>query len=220
MKKIVFTFLVIVVLVVAGKNAKAQLDSGNGSTKGTCCPPWNKTILAQCLKPNQPTVNSPYTLIFSPSAVILNQLTAYNSYLNVICPGKILKISIEVCKVNVPNSGNGNCNMLEINSDWINFYTPIVPSFPYTLGSTMLSPGQGLSSIKPQLQINQWYRIHTNIFQDPEPNCFNKECSFVDIWYRISYSAKQATGVGKDQTGKGVVEISDGKKLISSYPLN
>lgn len=184
----------------------------------TCCPPWNKTILSQCLIPNQPTINSPYTLIFSPSANIINQLTAYNNYLKVICPDKTLKIYFEVCKVNSPGSGSGNCN-LEINADWINFTTPIVPSLPYTLGSWSLSPGQGSSLSKPKLQINQWYRIHTNIYQDPEPGCFDKECSSVDIWYRISYSDLRPSGTRKNQLIESILEISDGKKIIKTIKL-
>ena len=147
--------------------------------------------------------------------------TAYNNYLKTICPNKTLKISIEVCKASNQGIGSGSCNGLEINEDWINFFTPnIVPSFPYTLGSWSQSPGQGSSPSKPKLQINQWYRIHTNIYQDPGESCFSKECSSVDVWYKVGYSALKASGNGKPQEAESVLEISDGKKIIKTIKLD
>jgi hypothetical protein len=91
---------------------------------------------------------------------------------------------------------------------------------PGNNGSPTFSPvtgsGQVLGSGFP-LQVGNWYSINSGIFLQNGPRYFPKNCDDNIIYVRIQVMAnKSSSGATNDVK----LEISDGKKIIQTIPLN
>jgi hypothetical protein len=178
-------------LLVSGNIEQVQ-GSCDAIITSTCCPPWNKEILASCITPKfvGSGLNSPYQLLLNTSATVMQRLNAYVNYLYLICPysaSSKFAISFEVGAVSGPNQPFVAANRAVCTS-WIIFNTanePIVNNL--ILGSWCIQ-GQTVPPANPTLQPNQWYVIQSYLdnSNDGTTSCIGNDCKIANVWNIIS----------------------------------
>jgi hypothetical protein len=202
-------------------SGNATLSGDCFSIKSTCCPPWNKEILASCITPKfvGSGLNSPYQLVLNTSATVMQRLNAYVNYLYLICPNQKFSISFEVGKVSGPNQPFVATSRAVCTS-WIIFNTSNEPVLNNIVLGSWCHQAQSANPpappTNPSLQPNQWYVIQTYLdnSNDGTTSCIGNDCKIANIWIRMSTAGAKAAP-GSTATSLATLEISDGINIIS-----
>jgi hypothetical protein len=160
-------------------------------------------------------IGAPYTLLFQPTAAFNNQMQAYISYLKTINPaytGITIVFGAHNQGATLPTQGTYATNPVG-GLTWVT-WTPGGNGTPRFGPAT--GPGEVLGAGFP-LQVGNWYAINSGIYPENGPRFFPKKCDDAILYVRIqSVASKPAGGASS-----GVqLEISDGKKIIQTIPLN
>lgn len=138
-----------------------------------CCPPWTTAMLEQVMfYQGTGSIAAPYTLHYQPNATFSGQMQNYINYLNSL-NAAITQITINF---RLHDGGTGNTPVMGAllgSQYWVTWTaSPGPPPAPQNFFPT-------------QLQINQWYVIHTGIYLEGGQQFFPASCADNDIGVRI-----------------------------------
>ncbi len=182
-----------------------------------CCPPWNKDVLKQSMfYQGSGSINLPYTLLFQPTSLFKNQMQAYLNYLHLV-NSSITGIAIEFRLHDqgssvLPNtSGWGS----QIGSGYIDWNWN-------TTGVSSMNPSNPILFPNNNMQVGTWYAVQSGMYLNSNIKYFPDDCAENTIYVRIQVmSAKTKPAVRGDALKSGqYLEISDGKKIIKTIPLD
>lgn len=138
-----------------------------------CCPPWTTSMLEQVMYyQGTGSIAAPYMLKYQPNATFSAQMQAYINYLHSVNPA-ITQITINFRL----HDGGGNGT------------TPVMGTqlgSQYWVTWTAGGPAPGPQTFFPtQLNVNQWYVVHTGIYLEGGQQFFGAECADNDIGVRV-----------------------------------
>jgi len=178
--------------------------------KNDCCPPWNEEIIKKNMKiitdPNG-GLNANYTVMFSPTQELKNQMQAYinyahamNSSINsIIVHWTLSKKSTQSCE------GSGQIIETEKFTTW-------------TTGNNGAINGGNFWSGFP-MEVGTWYKIHTGIYLNDGQEFFDKDCANNDICVRIQVQNGMKT-LELNINGKSYKKTSGTRASVKKPILN
>lgn len=142
-----------------------------------CCPPWNTARLEDMLfYQGSAGIAQPYTLIFQPTSLFRSQIQAYIDYLNAVNPS----INTITIHFRLSDAGTGAVPVAgqQLGMDYFT-------SWSAGGGGQQLGDLNFFTLAKEPMQVNRWYRVHTDIFLNNGLRFFSETCVNQEIDVRI-----------------------------------
>jgi len=176
-----------------------------------CCPPWNQNLLKDMMfYQGSGSISAPYTLAFQPTTAFKNQMQIYINYLHALNP------AMTAIAWRLHDEGTGNLPFT--------YWGTQIPPTAYVswtwnttgIGNPVLSPATGFFTQPAYpafpMQVGTWYAVQTGIYLENGQHFFPDKCAENTIYVRVQVLAAKARGAQ-------VLEISDGKRVIKTVPI-
>lgn len=181
-----------------------------------CCPPWNADILKKSMVyKGIGSIADPYTLVFQPDVLYQNQMQAYINYLHAI-NSSITTISTEF---RIHNQGTG---ALPSTSGW----GPMIGNIGYckyvwnTTGVSSLTPASPINFFPAgSMIVGTWYAVQAGTYLNNNIRFFSDDCANTVMYVRIQVLGAKQGAANLKQANKIVMEVSNGKEIISVIPM-
>ena len=192
--------------------------TGGGTQTGTttqtfnpCCPPLDTAKLKEMLVYHgSGSIAADYTVNFQPTPAFEAQMQAYFNYIKVACNTSITNLVInwrlsDQGNGPTPSPGYGPASDDPAFTWWNTSTNP--------LGAPVISPSPFFSIPNPfPMHVNEWYLVHTGTYIEPAGiSCFSG-CPPAELYIRLQVQV----GIARNA---GVLQFSDGKKIIKTVPI-
>lgn len=165
-------------------------------TTSDCCPPWNEETIRDNMTIKQNLsggLNANYTVWFTPTSTLKNQMQAYIDYAHAMNPA----INAIIINWRLGKVSGDTCEGLGAEIGGQMFTT-------WDAGNNGNINGGNFWSGFP-MEVGIWYKLHTGIYLNDGNEFFDKDCANNDICIRIQV-----------QNGMKVLEVNSNGKIFKT----
>lgn len=173
-------------------------DSEPEAEQSNCCPPWNEENIMKNMtiktNPNGGGLNANYTVLFTPTQELKNQMQSYIDYLHSMNPA----IDAIIINWRLGKVSGDTCQGLGAEIGGQHFTT-------WNSGNPVGTINGGNFWSGYPMEVGVWYKLHTGIYLNGDIQYFDKEdCANNDICIRIQIQ----------KNGQMILDVNSNSRIL------